>query len=544
MGKGIPLALLMLSIGGTVFAQASKTGPSARLGLPTQEIPVPGPAEIPRENTKTFAVPSPPPPLLPSNLKRLPTTVQRPAEIPPDKTKKIDMPSPPPPLLPSDLKQLALPTQEISVQRPPEIRPENIKQFELPSAPPPLLPSNLKQLALPTQKPSVPRLPEVPAEKLQRLDVALAPPPPLPSPVNQSNLKQVGFVPEKLPDYISAGPVGKPRTSVEVPPAAGLIGSEDAPLGPLVMREKRSPDSSPNVWGRAEAVSWWLQGGHLPPLVTTSPVGTPLAQAGVLGTPGTSTVFGDQRVNGDLRPGTRFTFGAWLNEERTWGLEAGVMLIGGRDVDFTASSNGSQILTRPFVDATSGAEVAELVSFPGIVKGSVEATASSDPLVIADVALATNLCADCGRRFDLLMGYRTMHFSESLQIQENLTSLDPFTLGTNLLVSDSFATSNIFNGGLLGFRTELTSGLCSLQLFTKMAIGNMQRTVRRCRHHHDHPAGCNSNCPSRGPVGVAEQQRDLHVQPIYVHAGVRTNSRLQPGQAFAPVARLLVPMAG
>src|SRR5262245_8106792 len=55
------------------------------------------------------------------------------------------------------------------------------------------------------------------------------------------------------------------------------------------------------VWASAEYLLWWTKGDRLPPLLTTSPVGTPLANAGVLGRPGTSVLFGDERVNDDAR---------------------------------------------------------------------------------------------------------------------------------------------------------------------------------------------------------------------------------------------------
>jgi hypothetical protein len=37
------------------------------------------------------------------------------------------------------------------------------------------------------------------------------------------------------------------------------------------------------VWFRAEALLWWSKGSVMPPLVTTSPIGTLPQDAGVLG---------------------------------------------------------------------------------------------------------------------------------------------------------------------------------------------------------------------------------------------------------------------
>ncbi len=263
--------------------------------------------------------------------------------------------------------------------------------------------------------------------------------------------------PPRFPILSPLSPAGElPKISLEVPDNA---------------------DSPKSFWGSAEYVSWWVLGSKLPPLVTASPVGTPLASAGVLGAAGTTTLFGDERVNGQMRPGGRFTIGYWLNDEKTCGIEAGVMLIGGRQASFSASSDGSQILARPFVDATVDAEISQLLSFPGIAAGNINVASYADPLIVADFGWRHNLCVSCGRRIDFLVGYRYVHFAESLQIDEELTSLDPATLDTHFRLSDSFSTRNDFHGAFLGIQTEQAYGPFSLQLLGKLAFGNMHREV-------------------------------------------------------------------
>jgi Putative beta barrel porin-7 (BBP7) len=230
-------------------------------------------------------------------------------------------------------------------------------------------------------------------------------------------------------------------------------------------------------WGSAEFVFWWVQGSHQPPLVTASPPGTALANAGVLGSPGTTILYGDGPVNNDMRPGGRFMCGFWLNEGHTCEIEAGLMLIGGQQSHFYASSDGSQIMSRPFTDATTDAQIAETVSFPGLTSGNIAVASRSDPLLIADIVFRGTLCSDCSRSTDFLVGYRYLHFAESLQIQENLTSLDALTLGTTLAVHDGFSTRNEFQGGLLGLETAWQFDAFSLQLLGKLALGNLNREV-------------------------------------------------------------------
>ena len=74
-------------------------------------------------------------------------------------------------------------------------------------------------------------------------------------------------------------------------------------------------------WVRGDALLWWTKGAHIPALLTTSPDGTPQAQAGVLGQPGTVVLFGEQEVNDDFRAGGRISLGTWLDEADDFGIE-------------------------------------------------------------------------------------------------------------------------------------------------------------------------------------------------------------------------------
>jgi hypothetical protein len=178
-----------------------------------------------------------------------------------------------------------------------------------------------------------------------------------------------------------------------------------------------------------------MRGAALPPLVTTSPPGTPVGQAGVLGTPGAVVLFGDNHVNNDARSGFRVTLGGWLNEQQTLGLEGSFFMLKRLATGFTVSSPGSPILARPFVDATTGLPAAELVAFPGTLSGTVRAAESSTGLLGAGALLRCNLCCGCGYRVDAGGGYRYLRFTDGLSVTEDLVSTNPvspafFPLGT------------------------------------------------------------------------------------------------------------------
>ncbi len=66
----------------------------------------------------------------------------------------------------------------------------------------------------------------------------------------------------------------------------------------------RGPAPAANVWVSGEYLMTWFRGASLPALVTTSPDGTTRTSAGILGTPGTSTLVGGD-VNDRIRAGFR-----------------------------------------------------------------------------------------------------------------------------------------------------------------------------------------------------------------------------------------------
>lgn len=108
-----------------------------------------------------------------------------------------------------------------------------------------------------------------------------------------------------------------------------------------------------SMWADFDYLGFWVKGNHVPALVTTSPIGTPQSRAGVLGQPGTSILFGDQRLNTDMRSGGRITFGAWLVGD-VLAIEGNYFALGTETTNYSATSvfsNGSTsdpILARPY----------------------------------------------------------------------------------------------------------------------------------------------------------------------------------------------------
>ena len=81
-----------------------------------------------------------------------------------------------------------------------------------------------------------------------------------------------------------------------------------------------------------------MKGDRPPPLVTASAAGTPLAQAGVIGAPATTVLFGDSNVNGGWRSGGRLQAGYWFDPSRSKGVEVSFFDLQDASTGFAANS--------------------------------------------------------------------------------------------------------------------------------------------------------------------------------------------------------------
>jgi len=267
---------------------------------------------------------------------------------------------------------------------------------------------------------------------------------------------------------------GSPAPIADQPPCLG--GGENGVTGCAQCSEP-----SYRFWADADYLLWWMKGAKLPPLVTTSPTGTPQAQAGVLGSPGTTVLFGGSRVNDDARSGGLITLGLWFDECRTCGLELDFFQLEGAGSGFSASSTGDPILARPFYDPVAGKPSSELIAFPGLVAGNLAVAASSTGLTGADALLRCNLCCGCdcctSYRLDAVGGYRFLYLADRVGINEDLVSTNAnnsnfIPVGTSIAVNDRFNTSNSFNGFDMGLRGELRKGNWVLSGRADVALGD------------------------------------------------------------------------
>lgn len=289
--------------------------------------------------------------------------------------------------------------------------------------------------------------------------------------------------PKALP-AIPAAPVDvAPKPADAAPKPAPVVVEPDTRLTyhvnvpPTACATGCGPDE--RVWGQFEWLYWAGSGQSLGPLVTVSPPATPRATAGVLGQPTTLTQFGGRRANNDFRDGFRYTGGWWTDDARTTGYEADFFFLS-RSREATAlSSDGSAVIARPYFDALAGAPAAELVSFPGVVAGSVTADATSR-VIGGGLSRLTNLCCDPCGRVDLVVGFRYLHLGDTVNVTEDLTALaiaSRVTPMTSFVVSDRFATSNDFYGGVIGVSGERRYGSFFVGGKLSVALGGVVQTT-------------------------------------------------------------------
>lgn len=260
-------------------------------------------------------------------------------------------------------------------------------------------------------------------------------------------------------------------------------------------------------YASAEYLLWWAKGDKLPPLITTGTPGT-LSTTAALGQPGTVVLFGDEKVDDEVRSGFRTTAGYWLNPEQTVGLEATFFYLSPDTTDFTASSSPARpVLARPYVNfdlinrgltpnLTTSPENALLVAFPvlgpgfpGSATGTASARASNKVWGVESNG-RINIAGNQNYRADVLAGFRYLDEADDLSIVSTSNpapgSLVVFrdgrgpatrTNAQSVSILDSFNTRNQFYGGQLGANLTCRWGRLSADFLGKLALGVMHQDV-------------------------------------------------------------------
>jgi hypothetical protein len=268
-----------------------------------------------------------------------------------------------------------------------------------------------------------------------------------------------------------AGPVSAPPTAADAPTGRDAV----------IYTEKSTPAAGSNdrLWVTADYLLAWTQGSSLPFLVTTSPQGTAQANAGVLGLPTTTTVFGNSTVNRGMRSGFQVGMGGWIDADRTLGVDIGFFMLESQAALFFANSQGNPIIARPFFDVSANGPSSQIVAFPGVSSGSITVSDRSNNFYGAHFDLQEVLCAGDGYRLLPLVGYRFLRSSDQLNADTNIVSAGAAGVvpGTRILTSDRFKATNDLHAANIGLRAQLERDRWTLELVTKLGVGNVHRVI-------------------------------------------------------------------
>lgn len=257
------------------------------------------------------------------------------------------------------------------------------------------------------------------------------------------------------------------------------------PDGPAA-EEPCGPCTSPGrFFLDAEYLLWALKDAPLPvPLVTTGTT----TSAGVLGRPGTQTVYGGQAIGYDLESGGRLRAGWWFDKGQHLGMEASGFFLGDSDggTRLQTTPTGTPLLTRPVVNALNGLEAANPVAVPNLMGGGVDVHSVAS-LYGMEANLLGSLFRSDWCSADMLFGFGYYGLSEDLTIT---TRSSPIVLGggaafngrsvgapNSVSVMDRFEARNDFYGGQLGVRTEFIRHCIILGLEAKLAVGNIHQSI-------------------------------------------------------------------
>lgn len=225
-----------------------------------------------------------------------------------------------------------------------------------------------------------------------------------------------------------------------------------------------------NNWISVDYLRWKTSGGDLPPLVRTSPDGTPPEQTAVIGLAGTTLVGGD---SGDFtQSGFRIGGGWWLDDCHTRGFELVYAGLPRRRNSERLDSQSFPHLGRPVID--TGTEAAMLIAHPSFLTGQVGVDRSSafhHVEALRRDMLISNPC----RRIDSLIGLRYASLEDSLLISQSSTytvAQGQILPGTERNLFDRFEASNRFQGFVLGLDYTEHIGVLSLHARGTLGLGN------------------------------------------------------------------------
>lgn len=402
---------------------------------------------------------------------------------------------------------------------------------------------------------------------------------------------------------IAVGPPGDPLgmgpTAGIGPPPSPMYPMPGPPGAPMYQPAPPGYGGAPRVYFRGEYLLFFAPSqpaGAFPLLTTGSP-----SQGGVPGQPTTTQLITGDNIDYGAVSGMRLGGGFYGDADRRFGFDFTSMYTQPTlyKKEFRADVDGSAgipILARPYVDTTTlGASSLVVVSpeLAGAVPGQTNrgignariststATWSADPSAMWNI-FRSSPESKCQVTVDALVGYKFLQVHEDFQMNSN-TALRGFTVvptfvpgpfgvpvqtGTivvptavgvggvttatpaTVTVADRFVTTNNFNGGNFGLRTEIRYGMWSLHAVGKVAVGNMHQTlrIRGITSFEDHATGRSGYAfgglyANTSNIGTYTHDEFCIIPEVNLNIGINLTKSLSMymGYNFVYVSRVIRP---
>lgn len=269
------------------------------------------------------------------------------------------------------------------------------------------------------------------------------------SPLESEGFRGVLFLGDQPP------PAPQPRpTQPEGLPTPNPVESYDALLPPQMEDFVFGPNPSTyqwKFWGSAEVLLGTTQPVNVVPVVTTGPAALGILNAGAIGQPGTTPLFGGRHLLGDWRAGVRGEGGVWFDRQQTIGLTGRYYSLFSTSDQLVGIGNGLNVVNVPQFVSLAGlvAQIPAPVGFPGLTTGTVSTTAQT-MFMGGDVNVRRMFTRSSWWRADVLAGYRQLYLHDELGSQFTVAGTIPGVGALATAGSNNIRTVNQFYGVNLG----------------------------------------------------------------------------------------------
>jgi Putative beta barrel porin-7 (BBP7) len=224
---------------------------------------------------------------------------------------------------------------------------------------------------------------------------------------------------------------------------------------PIEFDPATTVDSAPRLQVSADYLYWFLRSEAVPPLLTTGPA----SSTATIGQPGTQLVYGDDRLESrhdDRYVGVRFGLDWWLDDARTFALHGSAFFLERDSSNYTIPWQSAPVISRPYIDATTGAYQSAVVAGPapgiGQLAGSVNVYSRIE-LFGQDLGGLAILSRGDGWSVGGILGTKFLQMRERLDITATSRLLPDET--TLFGTTDHFHTFDHFYGAQAGLIGEL-----------------------------------------------------------------------------------------